>query len=79
MANAPGLESGIMCPFFRDTKTMSIVCEAPIPGATSITITFPSCSRRASHILWRCNEIDGGGCQIYQAIMEKYKEDRPHG
>lgn len=81
MANAPGLESGIRCPFFRDTKSMSIVCEAPIAGATSVTITFPSISRRASHILWRCNEPDGGGCPVYQAIMRKYteKEDRPHG
>ena len=89
MNRKPGLQTDIKCPFFRafgggDTKAgtaiqmapRKIICESPVPTAHSTSIYFDTRSMWYSHVLWCCNQEDGGGCPIYRANMEKY-EDKP--
>lgn len=77
MANKPGIGSDVKCPFFiTGHKDRSIICESPVESAERVRLFFYSDSRRASHLLWHCNEIDGGGCPIYAANKAKYERSK---
>lgn len=71
-----GVQTEIRCPFFRAIGDRSIICESPVPTARSTSTLFKTQARKMAHILWCCNELDGGGCPIYAAVMEKYSEKK---
>lgn len=76
MANKPGAGSDIQCPFYVALAgKYRIVCESPEPGAGTVSLHFDMLTRRQAHVIWHCNEMDGGGCRVYEAIMSKYNDD----
>ena len=68
------LESYVQCPFFMTLRAGSIVCESPLEHAKNTVTSFGSQERRMLHLLRHCNEIDGGGCPLYRAVMAKYED-----
>ena len=76
MGNKVGIQSQVQCPFFRALRYRSIVCESIVRSGESCCTYFTTESRRASHVIWHCNEIDGAGCPVYDAVMRKYEEKK---
>lgn len=67
-----GEKAVVQCPFYRNHTRWTINCEGVLPE-TSVSTCFENESRRRLHMDICCNEIDGGNCSIYRAIMRKYK------
>lgn len=74
MSNKPGLGSDIKCPFFAGFIERRILCESPVDGADQLSLHFSTLSKRYSHILWYCNQIDGAGCPVHEMLKKKYEE-----
>ena len=65
----------VQCPFFKRTKNTSIVCEG-FEEETSLQLNFLVPGMRNAYMDAFCNtEKCWQGCELYQLIAERYKEN----
>lgn len=61
------------CPFYRSHTNKLIRCETLAKYGTLTALSFPSEGRRKDYYRDHCCMMDGGGCRVYGALMDKYK------
>jgi len=67
----------IQCPFFHHVNCRSIGCESLVRGGKSLCTRFLTEAQLRSHAEWHCYRIDGGGCEVYRALAERYEREPP--
>lgn len=69
-----GSTVNIKCPFYHKHTSWTISCEGLMTEASSSTTYFVSEAAKRLYMDLHCNTVDGAGCPLYRAIMQKYDE-----